>query len=229
MRRLRPVAIEGRLVEPRLAGELRLGELHLALELRGGVDGIGPGCIEPGLGLGHARGGGVDLAPDTRDRALLGRELALGRVQRQPVVAVVHPGDHVARLDGLVVHNLDRGDIALHLRRQDGDVALHVGVVGRDQEASVGPPIVAEMPAIGRNPSQQDAEQQAADPALPAASGWRHGWRCDLHGRHRAHRCRRRRAVGPRQRFGASHRHRCRLIRAPCRSSSSAMSKRSCS
>ena len=148
-RRLRPVAIEGRLVEPRLAGEVGLAELYLPLELGGGVGRrrLGPHRARPRPWRRRWR---QPRSAGRSGRSVLScvASLSLRRLQRQPVVAVVEPRDHVAGLDRLVVRDLDRGDIALHLGGEDGDVALDIGIVRADQEAPVGPPVVAEMAAI---------------------------------------------------------------------------------
>ena len=107
----------------------------------------------------------LDLAPDAGDAALLCRQPVLRCLQRQPVVAVVDPGDYVARAHLLVVGDLDRTDIALGVGGEQGDVALDIGVVGSNQEAPVGPPVVAQVTAIGRSREQQRSEEQAFDGA----------------------------------------------------------------
>ena len=145
-----PVAIGRR---PRRASALLaivgLGELLLALEIARGALGVGLRRVELRLGLGDAGARAASICRPMRAiGALLRRELVLGRLQRQAIIAVVDPGDQVAGLDGLVVRDRDRGHVARHLRGQDRDVGLDIGVVGRDHEAPVGPPVVAEMAAV---------------------------------------------------------------------------------
>ena len=77
-----------------------------------------------------------DLAADAVDGGLLGRDLAARGIDRDAIVAVVDPEDHVAGAHHGVVAGKDRRDVAGHPRAERGVVGAHIGVVGRDVEAA---------------------------------------------------------------------------------------------
>ena len=124
---------------------------------------LGPGGIQGCFGASDTRLCRLDLPPDSGDRTLLGRQAVLGGLERQAVVAIVDARDHITSTDSLIVLDIEVGDVTDRVRREDGDVALHVGVVGAHEEAPVGPPIVAEVPAIGDGPEQHGREYDAFD------------------------------------------------------------------
>ena len=155
-----PVAGGLGVLEGSLAGIVGLGELLLARIIALGPLGLGLRADHLRLGLRHRRAAGLDLAADARDGALLGRELVLGRLQGEAIIAVVDLGDQLARLDALVVGDGDGGHVAGDLGRQEGDVSLHIGVVGRDHEAAVGPPFVTLIGAERQSRSQHGQDNR---------------------------------------------------------------------
>ena len=77
-----------------------------------------------------------DLAADPVDGGLLGRDPGARGIDRDAIVAVVDPEDHVAGLHHDVVAGQDRRDVAGHPRAERGVVGAHIGVVGGDEEAA---------------------------------------------------------------------------------------------
>ena len=97
---------------------------------------------------------------------LLRGDLRLGLGERDAVVAVVDGDQRIAGLDVLVLDHSDRGDIAGDLRRHERHVGLHIGVVGRDHEAAVGPVLVAVPAAAGEQAERHDRQHEGARRAL---------------------------------------------------------------
>ncbi|MET4686439.1 hypothetical protein ABIA13_000884 [Sinorhizobium fredii] len=116
------------------------------------------GRRRPALGFGLADQGmlklglGIDI-----DAARFGR-LDIGDRLRQPgaVVAIVDAEQHVTGPDGLVVVDLDRRDVAGNLRGERGDVAAHIGVVGRCRAARTSP-----GPSAGHDHHGAEAQHKA--------------------------------------------------------------------
>ena len=111
------------------------GERHIRLvdhdRRLGGVD---HGLLNLKLGL---------LAGDL---CLGGPDIGSGLLERDPVVAVVDPRQHLARLDALIVLDQHLLKIARDLRCDGGAVGLDVGVVGGDQILADGP-VIPAIPA----------------------------------------------------------------------------------
>ncbi len=72
----------------------------------------------------------VELGVDVLDTGLRGRNLGLRLFERDAIVAVVDPGDHVAGGDMLVVGDRDGGDVAGHLRGERELPRRDEGIVG---------------------------------------------------------------------------------------------------
>ena len=77
-----------------------------------------------------------DLAADPLDGGLLGRDLRARDVDRDAVIAVVDPEDHVALADHDVVAGNDGRDVTGHPGAERGVVGAHIGVIGGDAKAS---------------------------------------------------------------------------------------------
>ena len=92
------------------------------------------------------------------ERRLLAGNCGLGHRQRRAIVAVVELHQQIARMNVLVVGDRDLGDEAGDLRRDDGDVAADIGVVGAFDEASDRPPVMA-VPGNPAGREQGSAEQ----------------------------------------------------------------------
>ncbi len=121
------------------------------------------------LGLQQRSLGGFGLRGDALQRLALGDDLRLGLRDRDRVVAVVHDDQRIAGLHMLVLDDRNGGDIAGDLRRHERHVGLHIGVVGRDHEAAVGPVLVA-VPAGGAEQAERDDRQD--ERSGPSASSW---------------------------------------------------------
>ena len=162
----RLIAVGLRLLQRLSARRVARHQLVLPVEFQFGARG---GCLRgnklrPGL-----LDGGLlrrDLMRHPRDRRFLGRDLLARRIDRQPIIAVVDGGDHVAGMDVGVVGDRNAGEIAGHLGGERRVVGLHIGVVGRDHEAADRQIIIAE-PASDRRPHDDGATK--AMPILRAA------------------------------------------------------------
>ncbi len=154
----RLVAVGLRLLERLLARIAACGEVALALELELGARRAGLRGGELRLGLVD---GGVlrrDLLADAVDGRLLGGDVVARSLDRELVVAVVDVRDDIALAHMRVVVNRNVGDIAGDLGRERRVLGAHIGVVGRDEIAARGPPVLA-VPA-GKAECEQDAEHE---------------------------------------------------------------------
>ena len=77
-----------------------------------------------------------DLAADTLDGGPLGGDLGARGIDRDTIVAVVDPINHLAGVHQRVVAGQDRRDVTGYSRAQRGVVGAHIGVVGRDIKPS---------------------------------------------------------------------------------------------
>ena len=77
------------------------------------------------------------------DRGLCRRDIGLGLVERDLEVALVDPGERLARVDTLIVADQHVAQVARNLGGNGGVVSLYIGVVGRDQILADGPVIPA--------------------------------------------------------------------------------------
>ena len=106
----------------------------------------------------------IEARLDVVDIGLGGGDIGFRLLDRDRVVAVVDPGERLARLDRLIVGHQDVAQIAGDLRRDDGGVGLHVGVVGRLLKPPGGPVVPAEV-ARRRDRQRRGASQQQRLPA----------------------------------------------------------------
>ena len=114
------------------------GEGHRGLvDIDGGLRGVDHRLLDLELGL---------LAGD---RGPGRRHIRPGLVERDPEVAVVDPGQHLAGCDALIVLDQHLLQIAGDLWRDGGVVGLHIGVVGRHQILADGP-VVPAIPGGAR-------------------------------------------------------------------------------
>jgi hypothetical protein len=139
-----------------------------------GAGPLGAGLLELGLGaldLGALLG---ELLAES-DRACGGLgERCLCLRQPGPPEALVQLDQRLAGGDALVVGDQDGGDMAFDPRREGGDVALKIGVVGRFQ------PAADQQPPVCRECQQEQGEDNSrpAQPAEPPAPRCRAvGWR----------------------------------------------------
>ena len=129
-----------------------------------------------------------DLPADAIDGGLLGRDPGARGVNRDAIIAVVDPEDHLAGPDHRIVAGQDGSNMARHPGAERGVVGAHIGVVGADEE----PPDQKIMHAIGcggEREQRHDADQHRSAPA-----GFRR--------RRLAHGDGRRIGRGPRRRLG---------------------------
>ena len=117
-----------------------------------------------------------------RDGRFLGRDLLARGIDRQPVVAVVDCGDHIAAVYVGVVGHRNACHIAGDLGSERRVVGLHISVVGRHQKAPNRQIVVTE-PAAGADGREQEGHEDglAAAGAL-CAHRRRRGGREERHG-----------------------------------------------
>ena len=160
----------------RLIGRDRLlGERVGPFEFRPGIVGGGLGRSELRLGLGHLRLAGVDLLADPRHRRFGAGNLRLRLVQRDLVVGIVEHDQRIAGLDMGVLGNRDRLDVAGDLRRDGRRIGADIGIVGRDDEAAVGPPVVAVEGARHRLPRLRAPGRPAGSARRASSRAWPEG------------------------------------------------------
>ena len=141
-----------------------------------GVGGAGLGGGELRASLRHLRLAGGDLLIDAGDGGLLNCDLRLGLLEREAVVGIVdekkrRPCGHAG-----VVGDRDGLDVARDLGRDHRSVRAHIGVVGRDHEAPVRPPAMAEIAA-----DSDHGDEECADQRQPPSSALRRGGpRCGI-------------------------------------------------
>ena len=111
-----------------------------------------------------------DLAADAIDGGLLGRDLGARGIDRDAVIAVVDPEDHVAGPHQRVVAGEDGRDVAGHPRAERGVVGAHIGVVGADEKTSD----QKIMHAVGRG-GEREQRADADQDHLFALAGFRRG------------------------------------------------------
>ena len=87
----------------------------------------------------------LDLRIEVMNGGRGGIDVGMGLRKRGPEIAVVDPRQQLTGLDRLVVADQYVGDIARHLRRDDGRIRLHIGVVGGFEIAPGGEVAVAEI------------------------------------------------------------------------------------
>ncbi|CAD5251153.1 hypothetical protein BOSE21B_10914 [Bosea sp. 21B] len=155
------VACGGGGVERRLRAIGLGGEVVGAVEIGGGAGDGGLGRNLLRLGLLQAGAGSLDLRVDARERGLGGGALGLGALQRDALVAIVELDQRLAGLDLLVLRHRDRGDVGGQLGRDRRHFGADIGVVGRDDEAAIAPPVDA-IPEAGGKRRAGDEDQRDA-------------------------------------------------------------------
>ena len=132
---------------------------------------VEPGPFQRSLGRNQLRlglfGGAFhcgDLAADPVDGGLLGRDLRARGIDRDAIIAVVDPEDHVTLADHDVVAGKDRGDVAGHPGAKRGVVGAHIGVIGGDVEAS-DQNIIRAVAGRGERQQRADADHDPSPPA----------------------------------------------------------------
>ena len=115
---------------------------------------------------------GGDLVRHARDGGFLGRDLLARGIDRQPIVAIVDGGDHVAGMHVGIVGDRHARDIAGDLGGKRRVVGLHIRVVGGDQETADRQIVVAE-PSAGAGSREHDRGEHK----LAAAGAPRGRWR----------------------------------------------------
>ena len=158
-------------IEGRRGGEALPGQrIHPVVLCRGIV---GDGLRRSALGHSRfdRRFGGDDLLADAGDGCRAGGDLRFGPGQRVPVIGIIEDDQRVAGLDAGVVgrrHGLDgAGDLGGH----DRGVGADISVVGGDEEAAIGPPVVAESAGADDDCDAGGGEHEGAHPALPGRLG----------------------------------------------------------
>ena len=112
-----------------------------------------------------------DLVRHARDGRFLRCDLLARGIDRQPIVAIVDAGDHVAGTHVGIVGDRHARDIAGDLGGERRVVGLHVRIVGGDQEAADRQIVVAE-PAAGAGGREHDrGEHKLAAAGAPRARG----------------------------------------------------------
>ncbi len=84
----------------------------------------------------------VDLLGESIDTGLRRCDVCARLIERGLIVVRVDPGEHLARLDRLVVVDRPLGDVARHLRADQDRMRRHVSVIGRHEETPDCPVIV---------------------------------------------------------------------------------------
>jgi len=77
-------------------------------------------------------------------------DIGLGLVECDLEIAVVDAGQHLAGLHALVIADQHVDEITRDFRCNRRVVGLHIGVIGRDQEASDGPIVPAVPGGCGK-------------------------------------------------------------------------------
>jgi hypothetical protein len=150
--------------------DLRAGELPVALVVGVGLAECGLGRGDRGLRGAGLGSGGLELShglAGTLPRAhgrLRAPKVGLGLIQAHQEVALVEDDERVSRLHVLVLFDRHPIDEAGDPRRDAGDVAVHLGVVGAHVVAA--PEIPSHAPG-GESDDQQQAQDEwnAARPA----------------------------------------------------------------
>ena len=122
------------------AGEFLAGEFGVA-----GIIGLGPvrlrfGRGDIGIRAFRVRLRRLDLLDNGGDRGMLGFQPGGGLRAGNAEIVGVDGGENIAPVDIGIVGHSDGGEIARHLGRDDRDVALDIGVVGRLDIAIGGKP-----------------------------------------------------------------------------------------
>jgi hypothetical protein len=99
-----------------------------------------------------------DLVRRTRDRRFLSRDLLARGIDRQPIIAVVDGGDHVAGMNVGIVDDRRARDVAGDLGGKRRVVGLHVSVISGDQKAADRHIAIAE-PAAGAGGGKHDRHE----------------------------------------------------------------------
>ena len=172
-RRCSALLVGGRLFEPLLRAETGEHQLLRAVELQRGALRVGGGAVGDGVGGGHLgvglrdrRGLRFDLSANARDGGVLRRDLVLGRFDGELIIARVDPRQDIAGAHVLIVGDVDLGNVAGDLRRDDHRVGPDIGVVGRHQEPSHGEIVIAPMRAVGRRADHDQRQQQSSRRSL---------------------------------------------------------------
>ncbi len=140
--------------------------------------GLGGGPGQFGVGLVDRRLGLVDRHPALRHLGPRGGDgggglhgTAAGLLEARRPIRRVEPDQRIASMDELVVGDGNGGHIALDARRQHGDVALHIGVVGTFDPAPLDEPPVADQRRRQRQDRGGEHAQGAPAPARRGADG----------------------------------------------------------
>ncbi len=123
---------------------------------------IGVGSRDVGGALLDDRLLQLELGIEVANRGFGRGDIGAGLAERRLEVAVVDLRQHLAGLDLLVVADQHLGDVARDLRRDDGGIGLHIGVIGRFQVAAGRQVIVAKVAG------DSDAEGQRQRRGPPA-------------------------------------------------------------
>src|SRR5581483_3537844 len=106
----------------------------------------------------------LDLGIEVVHGGLRSRDIGMGLIQRGAEISVVDARQKLAGLDRLVVRHRDFGDVAGDLRRDDGGIGLHIGIVGRLEIAAGRDVAVAEVSGNRDAGCQRQHEARALDP-----------------------------------------------------------------
>ena len=176
--RLRPgesriglVAVGKRLVVALFGGEQRGGQRTHASPIALGAGLLGPRGVDLGLRLGDDGRLRLRLGLDPDDGGVLGLDLVPRRVDRELVIAGIDPREQLAGLDVLVVDDRDLFDIARNLGRDDREIGMHIGVVGRINETPDRDIMRQRRAAIGEPANGGDSEQPVFRTARAARRG----------------------------------------------------------
>ena len=110
----------------------------------------------------------LELRVDVLDAGLRGRDLRLGLLERDAIIAVVDAGDHVASGDVLVVGDRDGGDIAGHLWGERSLPRRDEGIVGRLEMLGVVQVDIAAAQGRGEKHRTDGGDNRATQQAVPA-------------------------------------------------------------
>ena len=141
-----------RLHEVVVAGALFLREFQIGV---GGSD-VGRALLDDRLLQ-------FELGIEVAHRGFGCGDVGAGLAERRLEVAVVDLRQDLAGFDLLVVADQHLGDVARHLRRDDGGIGLHIGVIGRFQVAAGRQVVVAKVAGHSDAEGQRQAEGRPLD------------------------------------------------------------------
>ncbi len=157
------------------AGDPGLQQLALSFRFKAVAQLVCLGGLDGRLGLADQRALDVLLVRQVGEVGLRRGEVCLGLHELSAIVGGIDLDDQVALVHDLIVGDPDGGDIARHFRRQRGDVAGGVGIVGGFVAGRAGPAVPVPRDIPGEEPGRDDQQnaqhrEHPAEPGEPRAA-----------------------------------------------------------